>query len=384
MIGPERFASSLARLSPLEVFDFYDGPRFYSVKDVVGQLYLVYWIDEAPAGSSWLYVRVSSDRYASLKQGIIPVATALSQPEDQVAYVIHITPNGPEVEEFDAANLDPEWMPPIGERLSIPSSPLPVKASNARESAVGAKRQVLDFAFQRASNKFEIGAGKLGRLLEAIQNTIYALACAPDRDVRRVPEEVKFANEMMVTGVFASSFGIRLQSKGADLFEDGDSARALQTITELFELLSTPDLLTENLHRLNILGRSRFKHLLRVLVDSEVSVGADWGDPSGAARSSKASLMQLAVALARLEATEDATTRQVERPGRLVGVDVQSNFFALAVEGGEVIKGTLASAIAQQKFEVPSHITATLEETSVVDPLTDREKWTYVLLAASR
>jgi len=383
MIGPERFAASLARLSPLEVFDFYDGPRFYSVKDAVGQLYLVYWVDEFPAGSAWLYVRVSLDRYASLKQGVIPIATALSQPEDEVAYVIHITPDGPEVEEIEARKIDPEWLPPPAEALSLPSSPLPAKTSTASESALGARRQVLDVAFQKSSNRYEIGAGKLGRLLEAIQNTVYALACAPDRDVRRVPEDVKFGNEMMVTGVFASSFGVRLQSKGTDLFDGGDSARALQTFTELFELLSRPDELTENLHRLNILGRSRFKHLLRVLVDSEVSIGAEWADPSGAMRSSRATLPEVAVALGRLEATESATTRQVDRTGRLVGVDVQSNFFALAVDGAEVVRGTLGPAVVQRKFEVPSHIVATLEETSVVDPLTDREKWTYVLLAAS-
>ena len=43
-------------LTPVEVFDYDDGPRFYSCRDVVGQLYLVFWADQSEAGTSWLYV----------------------------------------------------------------------------------------------------------------------------------------------------------------------------------------------------------------------------------------------------------------------------------------------------------------------------------------
>jgi hypothetical protein len=37
-------------LTILEVFDYFDGPKFYSCKDLVGQLYLAYWIDQTELG----------------------------------------------------------------------------------------------------------------------------------------------------------------------------------------------------------------------------------------------------------------------------------------------------------------------------------------------
>jgi hypothetical protein len=383
MSRAEHLAALLPGLAPVEVFDFYDVPRFYSVRDSVGQLYLVYWVDESDSGTKWLYLRVSPDRYASVKQGLIPINYALSNPEEGVAYTVLHSTAGSSVAELDAASIEPDWLPPSTDRLSTPAVSLPSREATALETARASNRQVIDLAFKRLTNSYEIGCGKLGRLLEAVQNTIYAFACPPDRDVRRVPEEIKFNNEAMVTGVFASSFGVRLQSKGADLFPDDQASEALRTLSNLVAVLSLPDTVATELHEQNILARSRFKHLLRVLVEAEVSLAIDWGTPSGKSRQSQASLAEIARALQRLEATDAATSQTVERQGRLVGVDVQSNFFALVHAENEVIKGTLSPALAMRQFKVPSQIVATVQESCVVDPLTDREKWTYVLMEAT-
>lgn len=382
MSRTENLIQLLPGLIPVEVFDYYDGPRFYSCQDVVGQLYVVYWIGEADQEAEWLYVRVSPERYASLKQGIVSIAHALSHPEEGSAFVLRGKLDDISAVEVASEAIEPDWLPPQEERLSLAVRSLPEKTVDAVNAARGTNRHVFDIAFQKISNTYEMGAGKLGKLLDAIQNTIYALACEADRDIRRVPEETKFNSEVLVTGLFASSFGIRLQTKGSDFFSSDESARALQTFTELIAALAIPESISQELHRLNILGRSRFKHLLRVMVDAEISVKADWGSPSGTTRQSMASYSQISLALQKLEATDAATTRTVERQGRLVGVDVQSDFFALAVEDNEVIKGKLSPAIANRQFEVPSRILATIEEKCIVDPLTDREKWTYILLAA--
>lgn len=384
MSRADHLAAVLPGLSPIEVFDFYDGPRFYSCRDVVGQLYVVYWVDEVDRSAKWLYLRVSPERYTSLKQGAVTIAFALTNPEEGYAFIVHTVPDGVSVFEVASEQIDPEWLPPADERLSIEVGTLPERAAPSVDVARGSNRQVFDLAFQKVSNTYEMGCGKLGRILDAVQNTVFAFACTPDRDVRRVPEETKFNSEILVTGVFASSFGIRLQTKGADLFSDDETANALQTLAELIATVSVPEVLSVDLHRLNILGRSRFKHLLRVMIDAEVSVAVDWASPSGINSQSRASFSQLSVALQALEETDDATTRTVDRSGLLVGVDVQRNFFALVIDGSEIIKGTLAPAIERRRFEVPSHIQATIVETCVVDPLTDREKWTYILLAASQ
>ena len=372
--------SLIRGLVPVEVFDYYDGPRFYSCRDVVGQLYLVYWVDESEAGTSWLYLRISLERYAALKRGDVPIADALSKPEDESVLIVRSCGQEFLVEQLTAAEIEPDWLPDPQDRLAIGHAALPTRLSSPADLAPRVRRQVFDVAFEKISNTYEMAAGKLGRLLEAFQNTIYALSCDPTLDIRRVPEETKQRSELMVTGLFASSFGVRLQTKGAGLFEADDTERALLTLAELIDALSAPESLTENLHQLNILARSRFKHLLRVLVDSQVSVKADWATPLGRARQSRASFADISLSLQKLEASDAATSRVVERSVRLVGVDVQSDFFAVVLDDGEVIKGKLAKGLASKHFEVPSLIKAKLEETSVVDPLTDREKWTYILL----
>jgi hypothetical protein len=367
-------------LAPVEVFDYFDGPRFYSCRDVVGQLYLVYWIDETEVGTSWLYVRISSERYAALKRGDVAIAEALSAPEDGTVLVVQSGGQEFTVNQLRSAEIASDWLPDSQDRLEIAHAALPTRVCAPAELAPRVQRQIFDIAFEKTSNSYEMAAGKLGRLLEAFQNTIYALSCNSELDIRRVPEETKQRSELMVTGLFASSFGVRLQTKGAGLFESDGTERALQTLAELIETLSAPEALAGDLHRLNILARSRFKHLLQVMVESQVSVKADWGTPLGKSRNVRASFADIALSLKKLEASDSSTSRVIEQNVRLVGVDVQSDFFAVVLNDGDVIKGKLAKGLALRHFEVPSTINAKLEETSIIDPLTDREKWTYVLL----
>jgi hypothetical protein len=187
-------------------------------------------------------------------------------------------------------------------------------------------------------------------------------------------------DDPLVTDLFAGSFGVRLQSKTTDLFGDDETTTSIQSLVKLIEETDNPKHLSASLHKLNILARSRFKHLLRVMVEAQVSLKAEWGSPSGKGHQTKASFLNITQSLQLLEAAEESTTRIVNRKGRLVGVDVQSDFFALVLEDGDQIKGKLAKDLLHMRFEVPSFITATVEETSIIDPLTDRERWSYRLV----
>jgi hypothetical protein len=231
-------------------------------------------------------------------------------------------------------------------------------------------------AHDGVENKFTV----LGRLLDSLQNVIYALACDSRPSVRRVPEDIKFKSEVLVTGLFASSFGVRLQSRCGDVFSNDETASAIETLAKLISTLENPEKVPDVLHSFNILARSRFKHLLQVLVNSEVSIKTDWGSPSGGALQSQASFNEIWRALQKLEETDEATTDTVKRPANLVGVDVQSDFFALIVEGNEIIKGKLSKVVSKRHFDIPSQIIAELKESCVIDPLTDKEKWSYVLI----
>jgi hypothetical protein len=112
-------------LTPVEVFDYYDGPRFYSCQDVVGQLYLVYWADESEAGTSWLYVRISAERYAALKRGDVAIAYALSKPEDDTVLVVLSGAQEFVVEQLKPAEIAHDWLPDPQDRLAIDHATLP-------------------------------------------------------------------------------------------------------------------------------------------------------------------------------------------------------------------------------------------------------------------
>ncbi|WP_435627986.1 DUF6575 domain-containing protein [Candidatus Ferrigenium straubiae] len=373
----------IKELVPWEVLDYYDGPKLYSCKDNVGQIYLVYWLDGVRELNSWLYLRVSPARYLALKNAHISISKALSEPEEGFAYEVKFSPTQFDIALLKQSQIKPEWLPEADDFLDLPSSTLPAKISTALEQAKATNRQVFDVALGRISNQYEIGCGKLGKILEAVQNAVNAFACASNRELKRIPEEVKFKNELLFTTVFASSIGIRLQSKSGELVSNDEGVQAAKILAELLRDTDVPECIPERLKSFNVLARSRFKHLLHVLVDSEVSLSTDWSSPFGSEVSSRISFDKLKRTLQKLEETDDAMTQIRTYSGKLVGVDIESDFFAMIPNDGQLIKGKLSKQLEGGHFEVPSMITAIVQEVCVVDPLTEREKWTYTLFEVS-
>jgi len=373
----------IKELLPWEVLDYYDGPKFYSCKDNVGQIYLVYWLNGEGELNSWLYLRISLARYLALKNAHISILKVLSEPEDGFVYEVNFSSKQFDVTPLEQSQIKPEWLPDADDFLDIPSSMLPAKISTALEQAKATNRQVFDFALGRISNQYEIGCGKLGKILEAVQNAVNAFACASNRELKRIPEEIKFKNELLFTTVFEGSIGIRLQSKSGELISNNDGTQAIKILAELLRDTNVPECIPERLKGFNVLSRSRFKHLLHVLVDSGVSLSSDWGSPFGGEVSSSVSYENLKRTLQKLDESDDAITQIRTYTGKLVGVDVESDFFAMIPNDGQLIKGKLSKQLEGGHFEVPSMITAKVQEVWVVDPLTEKEKWTYTLLEVS-
>ncbi|MHB1236600.1 MAG: DUF6575 domain-containing protein [Gallionella sp.] len=367
-------------LLPWEVLDYYDGPKFYSCKDKVEQIYLVYWLYDDSDSQHWLYLRISTPRYLALKNSQISIANILSEPEEGFLYFVSSKAKDFFVQVVEQSQILQDWLPDQSDFLEIPSSALPLKTTTALVQARATRRQVFDLALGKVSNQYEIGCGKLGKILEAVQNAVNALACASNREIKRIPEEIKFQNEMLFTTVFDGSIGIRLQSKSGELINNSEGVQAARLLAELLRDTDVPECIPERLKSFNVLARSRFKHLLHVLVDSGVSLSTDWGSPFGEEVSSRISFDKIKRTLQKLEETDDAITEIRTYLGKLVGVDVESDFFAMIPNDGELIKGKLSKQLAGGHFEVPSMITAKVQEVCVVDPLTEREKWTYTLL----
>lgn len=374
----------IKNLTPWEVFDFFDGPRFYSCKSKSGQIYVVYWVDESNGCDLWLYTRVSFERYCALKNAKVSIASIFNNSEENFSFLVSVLSESEFTTEVIKAELfDEDWLPDEDEFLEIDScsTTLPQKIVDIQESAIANSRQVVDLAFERITNSFEIASENLGKILSTAQNFLYASACPNNIDIRRVPDNVKEDNTLMVTGLFASSFGVRLQSKNSDLFEDSPHNQNLNNFIDLLNASQNSENLLPKLKALNLLSRSRFKALLKELVSAGVSVKAEWADPFGKFSSSMISFESLKESLRKLEEGDDSNTQTIKYENvRLVGVDIENDFFALFDRDGNLIKGKLESKLESYSFNVPSMISATIEETCIINPVTDKEKWSYKLI----
>lgn len=370
--------SIISSLKPWEILDHYDGPKFYSCRDKVGQIYLVYWVDNIASHDQWIYLKISLPRYMALKTGNIPIYYTLKNPEEKQVYLVS-TGATFDVQLLNDDQIDANWLPESDDCLNIPMSSLPQQTTSPSEEAGASNRQVLDISLIKQNNLYEVGCGKLGKVLDSIQNLVYALACGTN-NIKRIPKDIMDENELFVTGVFESSFGIRLQSGFCPLFQANEDINANKILTYLLSQLNKPESILEYLQAFNVLSRTRLKHLLKILYSNNFSFNLDWGYPTGESHKSTVTYGTIKTVLDILEHDEDSSTQVVEYDGKLVGVDVESDFFAIKIGEGQIIKGKLSPKLDVHHFEVPSNIHAVIEETLTINPLTDYEKWDYVLI----
>jgi hypothetical protein len=376
----------ISALQPWEIFEFCDGPRFYSCKSKTGQIYIVYWLDETDEEADvWLYTKVSLERYYSLKNSSISIYDSLTKPEDDYSLLITVSNDKSfELEEITSEQFDPEWLPEKDDFLKIVDSKthlLPDKISDVQEAALSSYRHILDLAIVTANNSYELSASVFGNILARLQGYIYAAACDNTLNIRKVPDSIKDENTLNVTGLFASSFGVRLQSKHSELFPESQCDNNLNSFIHTLNSLSNPELLAENLGNMNLLTRGRFKALLKELVTNELSIKTELANPFGSFESSCVSHINLKYALNNIENgfatnSENVTYKNIT----LVGVDVNSDFFAIKLADSSIIKGKLSKELEAHAFNVPSQLTVVLEETCKIHETTNQEQWTYVLL----
>lgn len=372
--------SMVPDLTLFEVFINYDGPKFYSCHDAVGQLYLAYWIDGTDAHTDWLYIRISAARYSEMKAGRFAPANALGSPEDKVAHLVRFGPDVFEVTDLSVAEIEPEWLPPADYYLPSIDTGLELAPLPATQDASSSLRNVLDFAITQGSRKYEISARTLGRVLDAIQNTVFALSPDNSSDTRKVADSVKAANELFASSAYASSFAVRLKSVEQMFSEDSNTELSLQRLLSLFQMCQDPVSVSAGLQEYGVLARSRFKHLIDLLEESSSSIRLEWASPSGRGERARVPLADIRATSRLLKLKHDVTTETVEKSGTLVGVNVQANSFALFADD-ELYKGSLAEELRQSSFQVPSRVAATLQATCDIDPLTDRTRWSYVLVS---
>jgi hypothetical protein len=376
--------NEIKNLKPWEIFDFFEGPRFYSCKSQTGQTYLVHWVDDINDSDVWLYQKVSFEKYCALKNNKIDIRSCFENLEEGFSYLVTVaSENEFNIDLIKPEQYDPEWLPDEGVFLEydIPSTTLPQNIVGIQEAALANSRQVLDLAFSKTHQTYEIASDALGKILTTVQNYLYSSACANDINVRKIPEHIKDENMLMVSGLFASSFGVRLQGKNSDLFSGSNQNQNLQRFMELLAATEESSRILKEVKGYNLLSRARYKAVLQELVAAGVSIKAEWSDPYGNFKASRIPFHQIKESLRQLEDGESSDTQTVKYEAiRLVGVDIENDFFAVVKNDGELVKGKLDKSLESYQFNVPSIVKATIEETCKINPVTDKEKWSYKLV----
>lgn len=376
----------ISDLQPWEIFEFYDGPRFYSCKSKTGQIYIVYWVDETDNEDDvWLYTKVSLERYYAIKNSNISIYDSLIKSEDNYSLLITVSnDNSFDIKEILSEDFSPEWLPEKDEFLNIIDSKthiLPEKISSTQEAAVSSYRQILDIAIVTANNSYELSASVFGNILTHLQNYIYAAACDNTLKIRKVSDSIKEENTLNVTGLFASSFGVRLQSKNSDMFADSQCSSTLINFIGTFNSLSNAESLAESLSQMNLLTRGRFKALLKELVNNNLCIKTELATPCGFSDKSCSSSRVLKYALNNIESGFSSNSENIiYNDITLVGVDINSDFFAIKLKDDRIIKGKLSKGLENHEFNVPSKLTVVLEETCKIHEVTNQEDWSYILL----
>src|SRR5215472_10411961 len=116
-------ATSLGRLHLLETYDYYDGPKLFSVRNAVGTTFFVLWADATAEEDIWFYAPVSTERLADLRDGVVSIQDGFIQAEDRVVYrVVQEKKTGTAtVTPISTTDIPRDCLPAEGDSISIPS-----------------------------------------------------------------------------------------------------------------------------------------------------------------------------------------------------------------------------------------------------------------------
>ena len=105
----------LGQVELSEIYEYFDGPRLFSVRDNAGGLCLAYWFDESEEATGWLYLPITENKLTRLRQQQLTLRQAYEEPETfyWVVYT-RIPPNEDSARLVTRQQIDSDFFPPEG------------------------------------------------------------------------------------------------------------------------------------------------------------------------------------------------------------------------------------------------------------------------------
>ncbi|CZV06590.1 Uncharacterised protein [Enterobacter hormaechei] len=106
------------------IYDYFDGPKLFSLINGKGDLFLCYWIDETDEKLEWIIISITKSRLLKFESKEIDIYDILDKKEDSIFYI---------VDTFFDKKLDCQILTYIGninEKIAMPDKGLSVSFTN--------------------------------------------------------------------------------------------------------------------------------------------------------------------------------------------------------------------------------------------------------------
>lgn len=320
----------------------------------------------------------------AVRAGQISLRDALVRPEDGFLWRVEIPlgAGGPVVQAVVPDAIAEYDLPAADSFLSIPTETMPRPEVSPATRAKQLMRDVLYYALDplgaiRTAAPVNVLSESLGAVQKLVEAVV--LAHAGYKSKRgRVPAGLQLDAQLLATGAFASSFGIRLEAReSSDLFGSSKVGRALEDVFGLIEAGADEQQLRTLLVEHGGRVAARYVLFLKALAASKTDLKLAWGRPGPDLEERTA-----VIDWERAQRTEEVLLQRIEELtdkvsllARLEGVDIHAKTFSLVdLDTGDRYTGrvddVLIDTANRAAARVPSNYRAELLQSQEINPVT--------------
>ncbi len=378
--------SQLGQIKVVEIFDFYDIPRLFIGTNQIGQLFIIYNLDDDRVKTEWYYLPVSEERICNLKTGSMDLRTALLSPELGFLYSISIgyIDGDSQIAVVTSESINQEWLPEAGETLYSENSNSSLVAPALSAKATRLNRECLDLRmmFPR-SDAFCAPMRQLGNLWVSLQQLVDNLCAVADGIVPnkygKLPIQLTMQSELLVEASYVGSYGSHIiATNQAAMVQDSPLTGGLtQLSTLLDDGLGSKDIRSV-LEPLGVRCATRYRVLLEQLAAARVDVEIQRASPNGTHNSCSKMGKDMARFIAdQVKAVETELSDQYKIPCIITAYSSTNNTFGMEyLEDGTRISGKVEKEAIPPEMHVTilDRYVASIREIVEVNATTGEEK----------
>jgi hypothetical protein len=378
----------LGQLEIIEVYDFYDKPVLFSCKNKSGLIFIVLCVDSSDVAEIWLYAPMSSYRFQNITYGRVELRNVFIETEDGFVYQVEIPyEDGINVivKNVGCHEIPDEYLPELGQFIHSGYHPIEVVSTQKR-------REIIDFVLQFPDQNIqEAPVGELGLILSSLQETIDAIGQIKFGKLEShiIPFEVKQKTQVVMSGVFSGSFGMRLE--GSVYEEDslglGESFLG-QCLKEFIQLINLGANTEELPAKLNVLKKKtafKYTEFLTALTRIGISkLHIDWASPDQKVQIGEIEQETVSKVLDVIRKTKLRTETEICVNVKLTQISYSSKTVTLQEVGSKKKYKCLIADSAMKDVETISRkvvYVATIQEYAIVSTVLNKEKHEYELLS---